>query len=143
MAGVRQSAVGVHIAPSAGSVAPICLPPASSTAIHVTTVIDTQDGHYSFDLIDSIQDPVGPTAGTVDPGQFVAQRTTDPLRVVDQGASDELDAQLHSPSIDTKYQRPSMSAMPSGNDVTLPDVRPGTSSITHRLGSNPAPKTRP
>ncbi len=58
-------------------------------------------------------------------------------------AARTLATQLHSPSIDTRYQWPSTSAMPRGNDVVLPDTRPGTSKVTHRLDKSPAPKTRP
>src|SRR5579864_3777837 len=50
--------------------------------------------------------------------------------------------QLHpSPSIGTRYHWPDRSAMPSGNRVSWPERRPGTSRVTQRLGIRPRPNT--
>jgi len=54
-----------------------------------------------------------------------------------------LRTQLHSPSIDTRYQRPATSAIPSGTRIVLPVRRPGTSSVTQRRGNKPSAKARP
>src|SRR5689334_2455431 len=47
-----------------------------------------------------------------------------------------------SPSIGTRYQRPSQSAIPSGKRRIRPDRRPVTSSVTQRLGRIPQSNTR-
>ena len=46
------------------------------------------------------------------------------------------------PSIGTRYQSPSQSAMPRGNRVVRPDRRPGTSRVTQRRGIRPRSNTR-
>ena len=47
-----------------------------------------------------------------------------------------------SPSMGTRYQRPSQSAIPSGKRRVCPDRRPVTSSVTQRLGRMPRSNTR-
>src|SRR6185369_528950 len=46
-----------------------------------------------------------------------------------------------SPSIDTRYRRPSTTAMTTGSERVRPDVRPATSNVTRKLGATPVEAT--
>ena len=54
-------------------------------------MFDSEHGHLPQFLVDAVQHSIGPTSSAVEPGEFVAERTTDPVWILDQGAGDEID----------------------------------------------------
>jgi hypothetical protein len=54
-------------------------------------VVDAKHDDLASFVVDSIQDSIGASASTEDARQLVAQLTTDPMRILDEHAGDELD----------------------------------------------------
>ena len=54
-------------------------------------MVNSKDGDLAGFVVDAIQDAIRATSGAVDAREFVAKRSSDPLRVLDQRSCDEID----------------------------------------------------
>ena len=60
-------------------------------AVDVAAMVDADNGDCSFVVVDSVEDPVGPTASTVDPCEFVSQFSANSLWFENEWTGDEID----------------------------------------------------
>src|SRR4029453_3038712 len=65
--------------------------PSTVRPVHVTSVVDAKHDDLASFVVHSIQASIGASASTEDARQLVAQLTTDPMRILDEHAGDELD----------------------------------------------------
>src|SRR3982074_3084957 len=66
-------------------------PDASSGPVDIGSVFDAEHRAQPESVVDLVEDTERSPAGRVNAGQFVAQFFTDPLRILQQAARDELD----------------------------------------------------